>query len=110
MLLAIDALNRNNPITTVWEQYNLFLEGECELFDPETGRNTRLTDLQTKTAAIVLSDRDLPRPMKDGNRVKAYYAYDVVSGAVVGYAYNRENRRTFPRLHAQHVRTLDPLV
>ena len=27
--------------------------------------------------------------MKDGNRVKAYYAYDVVSGAVVGYAYNR---------------------
>ena len=38
---------------------------------------------------ISLDDRDLPRPMKDGNRVKAYYAYDVVSGAVVGYAYNR---------------------
>ena len=38
---------------------------------------------------VSLDDRDLPRPMKDGNRVKAYYAYDVVSGAVVGYAYNR---------------------
>ena len=38
---------------------------------------------------ISLDDRDLPRPMKDGNRVKAYYAYDVVSGAVVGYAHNR---------------------
>ena len=29
---------------------------------------------------VSLDDRDLPRPMKDGNRVKAYYAYDVVSG------------------------------
>lgn len=38
---------------------------------------------------VTLDDRDLPRPMKDGVRVKAYYAYDVVSGAVVGYAYNR---------------------
>ena len=27
--------------------------------------------------------------MADGNRVKAYYAYDVASGCVVGYAYNR---------------------
>lgn len=38
---------------------------------------------------ISLDDRDLPRPMPNGQRVKAYYAYDVVSGAVVGYAYNR---------------------
>jgi hypothetical protein len=38
---------------------------------------------------ISLDDRDLPRPMTNGRRVKAYYAYDVVSGAVVGYAYNR---------------------
>jgi hypothetical protein len=27
--------------------------------------------------------------MHDGNRVKAYYAYDVTSGCVVGYAYNK---------------------
>ena len=36
-----------------------------------------------------LDDRDLPRKMADGNRVKAYYAYDVASGCVIGYAYNR---------------------
>ncbi|MEG1405161.1 MAG: hypothetical protein RSC34_00920 [Alistipes sp.] len=38
---------------------------------------------------VSLDDRDLPRKMADGNRVKAYYAYDVASGCVVGYAYNR---------------------
>lgn len=38
---------------------------------------------------ISLDDRDLPRKMADGNRVKAYYAYDVASGCVVGYAHSR---------------------
>lgn len=38
---------------------------------------------------VSLDDRDLPRPMIGGKRVKAYYAYDVASGCVVGYAYNR---------------------
>ena len=38
---------------------------------------------------ISMDDRDLPRKMPDGNRVKAYYAYDVASGAVIGYAYRR---------------------
>lgn len=38
---------------------------------------------------VSLDDRDLPRKMADGNRVKAYYAYDVASGCVIGYAYNR---------------------
>lgn len=38
---------------------------------------------------ISLDDRDLPRPMANGQRVKAYYAYDVVSGCVVGRAYSR---------------------
>lgn len=38
---------------------------------------------------VSLDDRDLPRPMIGGNRVKAYYAYDVASGCVVGYAHNR---------------------
>ena len=140
VLLAIDAQPEQPYNTTVWEQYNLFLEGECELFDPETGeildpadftdKNGNPIVLSPKTVAnyltnpknkalrakhhmsqwdfnnayrpyhlrytgayslskISLDDRDLPRPMKDGNRVKAYYAYDVVSGAVVGYAYNR---------------------
>lgn len=38
---------------------------------------------------ISLDDRDLPRKMADGTRVKAYYAYDVASGCVIGYAHNR---------------------
>ena len=38
---------------------------------------------------ISLDDRDLPRPMSNGQRVKAYYAYDVVSGCAVGRAYSR---------------------
>lgn len=38
---------------------------------------------------VSMDDRDLPRPMPDGNRVKAYYAYDVASGCIVGYAHNR---------------------
>jgi hypothetical protein len=38
---------------------------------------------------ITMDDRDLPRKMSDGKRVKAYYAYDVASGCVVGAAYSR---------------------
>lgn len=38
---------------------------------------------------VSLDDRDLPRKLADGSRVKAYYAYDVASGCVVGRAYNR---------------------
>lgn len=140
LLLAIDGQPEQPYNTTVWEQYNLFVQGELELFDPETGEvldpadftdrkgnpivlspgtvanylnNPKNKALRAKLhmsqwdfnnayrpyhlrhwgefslSKISLDDRDLPRPMKDGNRVKAYYAYDVVSGAVVGYAYNR---------------------
>ena len=42
---------------------------------------------------ISADDRDLPRPMRDGNYVHAYYVSDVASGAVVGYAYNRNNNK-----------------
>jgi hypothetical protein len=38
---------------------------------------------------ISMDDRDLPRKMPDGSRVKAYYAYDVASGAVIGAAYSK---------------------
>lgn len=140
LLLSIDAQPEQPFNTTVWEQYNLFVQGELELYDPETGEVLNPADfidkdgnplvLSPATVAnylnnpknkalrgklhmsqwdfnnayrpyhlrsigeyslskVSLDDRDLPRPMKDGNRVKAYYAYDVVSGAVVGYAYNR---------------------
>jgi len=43
---------------------------------------------------ISFDDRDLPRKLKDTKqRPKAYYAYDVTSQCVVGYAYNR-NKNT----------------
>jgi hypothetical protein len=43
---------------------------------------------QYSLSKISLDDRDLPRRMHDGNRVKAYYAYDVASGALIGAAYS----------------------
>lgn len=140
LLLAIDAQPEQPFNTTVWEQYNQFLQGGLELFDPDTGEVLNPADFTDKDgnpivlspttvaaylnkpankalraklhmsqwdfnnsyrpyhlrhageyslSKVSLDDRDLPRPMKDGVRVKAYYAYDVVSGAVVGYAYNR---------------------
>lgn len=140
LLLAIDAQPEQPFNTTVWEQYNQFLQGDLELFDPDTGEVLNPADFTDKDgnpivlspttvaaylnkpankalraklhmsqwdfnnsyrpyhlrhageyslSKVSLDDRDLPRPMKDGVRVKAYYAYDVVSGAVVGYAYNR---------------------
>lgn len=140
LLLSIDGQPEQPFNTTVWEQYNMFVQGELELYDPETGEVLKPSDFTDKDgnpvvlspatvanilnnpknkalraklhmsqwdfnnayrpyhlrsigeyalSKVSLDDRDLPRPMKDGNRVKAYYAYDVVSGAVVGYAYNR---------------------
>ena len=140
LLLSIDGQPEQPFNTTVWEQYNMFVQGKLELYDPETGEVLNPADFTDKDgnpvvlspatvanilnnpknkalraklhmsqwdfnnayrpyhlrsigefslSKVSLDDRDLPRPMKDGNRVKAYYAYDVVSGAVVGYAYNR---------------------
>lgn len=140
LLLSIDAQPEQPFNTTVWEQYNMFVQGDLELYDPEIGEVLNPADFTDKDgnplvlspatvanylnnpknkalraklhmsqwdfnnayrpyhlrsigefslSKVSLDDRDLPRPMKDGNRVKAYYAYDVVSGAVVGYAYNR---------------------
>ncbi len=39
---------------------------------------------------LSLDDRDLPRKMHDGNRVKAYYTYDVASGCLIGAAYSEK--------------------
>lgn len=38
---------------------------------------------------ISMDDRDLPRKTHNGQRVKAYYAYDVASGCVIGRSYSR---------------------
>ncbi|MEL7046633.1 MAG: hypothetical protein AAGL66_16710, partial [Pseudomonadota bacterium] len=37
---------------------------------------------------ISMDDRDLPRRMVNGKRLKTYLAYDVASGIVVGYAFS----------------------
>lgn len=37
---------------------------------------------------ITMDDRDLPRKCINGKWVKAYYAYDVASGCVVGYSHS----------------------
>jgi hypothetical protein len=42
---------------------------------------------------ISLDDRDLPRKMFDGKRVKAYYAYDVASEVLIGTAYSKSKDR-----------------
>jgi len=38
---------------------------------------------------ISMDDRDLPRKMTDGSRVKAYYSYDVLSGCIVGASFSK---------------------
>lgn len=38
---------------------------------------------------ISMDDRDLPRKMPNGKRAKAYYAYDVASGCIIGAAYSK---------------------
>ena len=155
LLLSIDAQPEQPFNTTVWEQYNLFVQGELELYDPETGEVLNPADFTDKDgnplvlspatvanylnnpknkalraklhmsqwdfnnayrpyhlrsiggfslSKVSLDDRDLPRPMKDGNRVKAYYAYDVVSGACGGICLQPvQDYRVIFRLHAKHV-------
>ena len=39
---------------------------------------------------VSLDDRDLPRKLASGERVKAYYAYDVMSGACIGADYSHK--------------------
>lgn len=39
---------------------------------------------------VSMDDRDLPRKIHGGDRVKAYYAYDVASGCVIGRSYSRK--------------------
>ena len=43
---------------------------------------------QYSFSKISMDDRDLPRLLVGGGRVKAYYAYDVASGCVIGAAYS----------------------
>lgn len=44
---------------------------------------------QYSLSKVSLDDRDLPRKMHNGKRLKAYYAYDVTSGCVIGASYSK---------------------
>jgi len=57
---------------------------------------------------VSLDDRELPRKMHDGNRVKAYYAYDVCSGVLLGAAYSKKkDTDLFVNCLREMFRTLD---
>lgn len=141
LLLSL-ATQPNKPWNkSVWEMYNMFIDGGLQICDPETGEifdpadfvdskgnpvklsrstvnnylnqpknqvliNSKLMSWSTfmhnerphvhrhapefSFSKISFDDRDLPRKLKDTRlRPKAYYAYDVTSQCVVGFAYNR---------------------
>ncbi len=141
-LVCAIACQPNQPYnTSVWEMYNMFVCGELDVYDPETGElydpekwtdkkgeplslsestimnilnkpsnqllikkrlNTYTTFMHEQMphvhrhapewsfSKISFDDRDLPRKTGDTKaRPKAYYAYDVASQCVVGYAYSR---------------------
>lgn len=53
---------------------------------PHRHRNNKLMS----GSMITMDDRDLPRMDKAGRRPKAYYAFDVGSEALIGWAYSRD--------------------
>jgi hypothetical protein len=141
LILGLATLPNKPFNTSVAEMYNMFVCGELDCYDPETGEvfcpddfadkkgnpktlsettisnilnapknrvliEHRLSSWTTfmheqkpymhrhapefSFSKISFDDRDLPRKLKDTHiRPKAYYAYDVASQCVVGYAYNR---------------------
>ena len=141
LILGLATLPNKPYNTSVAEMYNMFVTGELDCYDPETGemfmpedftdrkgnpktlsettvsnilnqpKNRVLIEHRLSTfttfmheqkpymhrhapefsfSKISFDDRDLPRKLKDTKiRPKAYYAYDVASQCVVGYAYNR---------------------
>lgn len=59
---------------------------------------------------VSLDDRDIPLKMANGQRVKAYYAFDVASGAIIGYAFSREkNTALVTSCFMNMMRNLDKL-
>ena len=145
LILGIACLPNKPFNTNVAELYNMFVCGELDVWDPESGEMFNPDDFTDKNgepmvlsettinnylnspknrvlidhlqmswttymhevmphvhrhapefsfSKISFDDRDLPRKLKDTKqRPKAYYAYDVTSQCVVGYAYNR-NKNT----------------
>ena len=72
----------NKPIIARYRSGAMEFQGKIR---PHHNRSTPGFSL----SKISMDDRDLPRLMHDGKRVKAYYAYDVKSGIVIGNSYSK---------------------
>lgn len=145
VIVSIACLENQPYNTTVREMYIMFLCGELEVFDYETGevydpdkfakkgedpwipseatianylnrqKNKIIIESHHRgwsefnheqmphmhrhngefsLSQITMDDVDLPRRMKGGKTVHAYYAYDVVSGCRIGaaYGYGKDDR------------------
>lgn len=124
---------KNKPFgATVYELYNLFVDGKTEVYDKKTGELFHRNNFQRLSESTIwniinnpknriladeirndslfnsnkhkpfhrrkspnfslskisMDDRDIPRKLHNGQAVKAYYAYDVASGCVIGKAYS----------------------
>lgn len=101
-----DFFKDGNPIeiseTTVWNYINNGINrilvdskrsGKLE-FNSEHRPHHNRKSPEFSFSKVSMDDRDLPRKLHNGQRVKAYYAYDVASGCVVGKAYSRDKDRT----------------
>lgn len=108
-LFQIESFHKNgSPITlseaTVWNILNnpknrilvdKYRSGSLEFNNKHRPHHHRHMPIHSMSK-ISLDDRDLPRKMHNGKRVKAYYAYDVFSGCVIGASYNRDkNNKLF---------------
>lgn len=84
--------------STIWNYINLpknrilvdKLRNDSKYFNDHHRPHHHRTSPVFSLSKISMDDRDLVRKMHDGKRVKAYYAYDVASGAVVGASYSRD--------------------
>lgn len=138
LLLSLYTMPNKPFAATVYDLYNLFINGKIQVFDKSTGElfdpavftkngqpielseaaiwnylnnplNRIVVDEMRNDASynlrvhrpfhrrkspvysfskISMDDRDLTRKLHGGGRVKAYYAYDVTSGCVIGSAYS----------------------
>ncbi len=102
--------------TTVWNYLNAphnrvivdsFRSG-AHRFNSSIRPHHHRTSPNYSFSKISLDDRDLPRKMKDGKWLKAYYAYDVTSGCVIGRAYSRDkNEELFIECMQSMFRTIE---
>lgn len=96
-----DFMDEGQPITvseaTIWNYINdpknrpivdSYRSGKLEFSSTHRPHHHRALP-NFSLSKVSMDDRDLPRKMKDGTRVKSYYAYDITSGCVIGAAHSK---------------------